>query len=277
MMKYRTNPETSVIISFYNKIDYLKLVLAGFVNQSSKNFEIIIADDGSEKKVISELEQHSTSLPFQIRHVWHEDIGFRKNKILNQAVVASNSGYLIFIDGDCVPHKKFIEDHLSLREENKFHTGKRVNLSEKLSSLLTEKKVSDGFLDKNNFKILTDSIFGKTTYAEKGIRIKSSSIRNFITTKNPGILGSNLSLHKNDLLKINGFDERYNQPGIGEDSDLQLRLELAGLTNKPFRNIAIQYHLYHKRLTHPKSNLKILEEVKKEGEYFTKWGIDKSK
>ena len=112
MMKCRANPETSVIISFYNKINYLKLVLAGFVNQSSKNFEIIIADDGSERQVVSELEQHSVYLPFQIKHVWHEDKGFRKNKILNRAVAASNSDYLIFVDGDCIPHKKFVEDHL---------------------------------------------------------------------------------------------------------------------------------------------------------------------
>ncbi|PJA98865.1 MAG: Chondroitin polymerase, partial [Ignavibacteriales bacterium CG_4_9_14_3_um_filter_30_11] len=107
----------SVIISFYKNIEYLNLVLAGFERQSENDFEIIIADDGSDENVIKQIEELSTEFPFRVIHIWQEDKGFRKNKILNQAVVSSNSDYLIFIDGDCVPHSKFIEEHLSAKSK----------------------------------------------------------------------------------------------------------------------------------------------------------------
>jgi hypothetical protein len=59
------------------------------------------------------------------------------------------------------------------------------------------------------------------------------------------MLGSNFSIAKEHLLAINGFDELYNGPGCGEDSDIQYRLSLIGITGKSLRNLAIQYHVWH--------------------------------
>ena len=98
-------PEASVIISFYNRIDYLAFVLAGFERQTFRDFEIIIADDGSAPEVVKEIELLSKKISFPLLHSWHEDKGFRKNKILNRAITSANSDYLIFVDGDCVPHR----------------------------------------------------------------------------------------------------------------------------------------------------------------------------
>ncbi len=267
--------KTSVIAAFYNNINYLKLVLAGFERQSEKDFEVIIADDGSSENIVKEIESISSSYPFRIKHVWHPDKGFRKNKILNEAILISESDYLIFIDADCVPHYKFVEEHLNEREYNKVLTGRRVNLSQRITNLLTEEKVRDGFLESNNLLMLEDAIFGKSNYVEKGFYFKNKFLRNIFNKKQRGLLGCNFSLYKKDIVEINGFDERYETPSIGEDSDIQFRLELNGIKVKSLNHIAVQYHLYHKLQDRLQVNLDLFDEVKKARLAFTPFGLKK--
>ncbi len=267
--------DASVIVSFYNKIDYLKLVLAGFEIQNNKNFEIIIADDGSEENVVKEIQSIAHQYPFRIKHIWHPDKGFRKNKILNQAILASESDYLIFIDGDCVPHPKFVEGHLEYKSEKLALTGRRVNLSQTITQLLTPEKIKDGFLQKKSLLLIKDGIFGKSSDVEKGFYFRNKLLRKFFNRKKRGILGCNFSLHKKDIIDINGFDERYEAPSIGEDSDIQFRLELNGVNIKSLNHIAVQYHLYHKLQPRPQANLTLFEKTKKDKTIATPFGIAK--
>ncbi len=268
--------DASVIISFYNKIDYLKLVLAGFEIQTYKNFEIIIADDGSEEKIVEEIESIASYYPFRIKHIWQEDKGFRKNKILNQAILASESDYLIFIDGDCVPHPHFVEGHIEYKSSGVALTGRRVNLSQRITNLLTPQKIKNRFLEKNFHLLIEDGLFGKSFDVEKGLYFESKFLRKLFNRKSRGLLGCNFSLHKNDILDINGFDERYEAPSIGEDSDVQFRLELNGVNVKSLNHIAVQYHLYHKLQERLQKNLDLFEEVKNSKLAFTKYGLIKS-
>lgn len=267
--------ELSLIISFYNRLDYLKLVFAGLEIQSFKNFEVIIADDGSNEVVVNELKSFIKKFDFPIKHIWHEDKGFRKNKILNKAIVESQTNYLVFIDGDCIPHSEFLKEHFINREEKVCLTGRRVNLSKKITDKLNEELVRNKFLERNNFLIFLDSIFGESVDFEKGIYLKNKTLRKLINKKQRGLLGCNFSIHKKDILEVNGFDERYIYPSIGEDSDLQFRLELNGVKIKSLNNIAIQYHLYHKLQERREENLQLFDEVKKSGLAFTPYGIKK--
>ncbi|MDP4115153.1 MAG: glycosyltransferase [Bacteroidota bacterium] len=266
----------SIIISFYNNIHYLKILLAGFDAQSFKDFEVIIADDGSRKEVIKQLDEIKNDYSFPIKHIWHEDKGFRKNKIYNRAIMEAGSGYLIFVDGDCVPHKDFVKEHFLNKENNCCLTGRRVNLSGRITIGLTPVKVKAGYLDRSLVKLFMDSLLNATSSAEKGIYIKNKFLRKLFNKKKRGLLGCNMSIHKEDVLAINGFDERYEAPSIGEDTDIQYRLELAGVKIKSLNNIAIQYHLYHKLLPRPQENLDLFEQVKKERRYFTPYGIKKT-
>lgn len=268
--------KTSVIAAFYNNISYLKLVLAGFERQTEKDFEFVIADDGSKEEVVKEIESISSQYSFRIKHVWHPDKNFRKNKILNQAILTSSFDYLIFIDSDCVPHSKFVEEHLNEMQENFVLTGRRVNLSQKLTNLLTEENVREGFLETNNLRMIEDGMFGKSNYVEKGFYFENKFLRNFLNKKSRGLLGCNFSLYKKDILDINGFDERYEAPSIGEDSDVQFRLELNGVNVKSLNHIAVQYHLYHKLQERLQKNLNLFEEVKKSKLAFTKFGLTKT-
>jgi len=268
--------DASVIISFYNKIDYLKLVLAGFEVQSVRNFEIIIADDGSNKEVAEAVDKLADNFPLPVKHIWQEDNGFRKNKILNKAILDSASDFIIFIDGDCVPHSRFVEEHLKHKKNKTALTGRRVNLSPKITSWLSAEKIKNRILEKNFGKVIIDGIFGNSYDVEKGFYLKSEFFRNFINRKKRGLLGCNMSMNKSDLLAVNGFDERYKAPSIGEDSDIQFRLELNGVEIKSLNNIAVQYHLYHKLLPRKEENLVLFEKVKVSNRAWTNSGIEKT-
>ncbi|MFA3784024.1 glycosyltransferase [Melioribacteraceae bacterium 4301-Me] len=267
--------KTALIISVYNRMDYLKLVLAGFENQTEKNFEVVIADDGSNKEFVDELDKIALNYSFSISHVWHEDKGFRKNKILNEAIASTQSNYLIFIDGDCIPHSHFVEEHIKYASKGICLTGRRVNLSEKITLSLTEDKVKNGWLEKNFYKVVKDGLLGESNYVEKGFYFKSNFFRRAFNKKQRGLLGCNFSLFKDDMLLINGFDERYQEPSIGEDTDVQFRLELKGLKIKSLNHIAVQYHLYHQLQERKKTNIELFDQVRKNKIAYTPFGINK--
>jgi glycosyltransferase involved in cell wall biosynthesis len=264
---------TSLIIAFYNRIDYLQMVVAGLERQSFQNFEVIIADDGSSGDTVSQVNELILTSPLKIKHVWHEDNGFQKNKILNQALQCSNSEYLIFIDMDCVPHKEFIREHMENKAEHIFLTGRRVNLSKKFTQKLTPDLIKRGYLETHLFSLMIDGLFGKSKDIEKGFYVKSPLLRKILNRKRRGILGCNFSIHKKDILAINGFDERYKAPSIGEDTDVQFRLELNGVRIKNLKHIAIQYHLFHNLLPRPQANLDLFKEIKKEKKAYTSFGL----
>lgn len=270
-------PKASVIISIYNKFHYLELVLAGFEQQSEKDFEVILADDGSNGQTVEAIRQYQQKSPLQLRHIWHEDKGFRKTRIMNKAVVAAASPYLIFVDGDCIPHARFVEEHLRHAQPGVVACGRRANLSQKLTDSLSAEKIRRGALSGTfALKLLADSIGGGSRDAEKALYIRNSPLKPFFKQKFRGLLGCNFSLHKKDLLDINGFDERYEAPAAGEDTDPEYRLSWAGKQFISVKNYAIQYHLYHKLLPRPEQSQAVLRQVLQEKQAYTPFGIQQT-
>ena len=265
--------KATVIAAFYNKLDYLKLVLAGFERQTEKKFELILADDGSNIDIVNKIRALVNDYAYPIKHVWQEDLGFRKNRILNRAIEKSESDYLIFIDADCIPHRAFVEDHLMYGAKNTCITGRRVNLSSNITSQLNEANVLNGYLEKHFYKLITDGLFGNSAYVEKGLYIKNKFFLKILNKKQRGLLGCNFSLYLENILKVNGFDERYILPSIGEDTDLQFRLKLAGVNIKSINHAAVHYHLYHQLQQRNPQNLELFENVKKAKNHFTSYGL----
>ncbi len=240
-------PSLSLVISVYNKPDNLRFVLAACARQSFSDFEIIIGDDGSGpeiKQVVSEAER---AYRFPIVHLWHEDLGWRKNMMLNNAIRAASAQYLVFIDGDCLPSRHFLADHWQNRQPQRTLLGRRVMMSKRWSEQLTVDRVRNGWYEKIGLKELLESFGGELSSFEDGIRISSPLIRNTLRRKARGMLGSNFSVAKEHLVAVNGFDELYDGPGCGEDTDIEYRLSLIGVTGVSIRNLAIQYHVYHPR------------------------------
>ena len=268
-------PCISLVIAVYNKPDILRLVLAACARQSFRDFEIIVADDGSGPRVREVIEDARRRWHLTIMHLWHEDSGWRKNAMLNNAIRAAGSSHLVFIDGDCIPGRKFLQDHYREREERKALLGRRVETSKRWSETLTEELITSGRFERYGWEEWMDGLRGDALRIEDGIRIPQAWLRRLLLRKARGMLGSNFSVAKEHLLAINGFDELYNGPGCGEDSDIEYRLSLIGVTGKSLRNLAIQYHVWHPQTKGSDACWDRFEMVKKTTEPRCTVGLEK--
>lgn len=229
----------SVVITVYNKYRELDLVLETLENQSYKNFEVIIAEDCEKKEMLEFLKEARSKYKLLIKHVSQEDIGFRKNKILNKAIKEAKTEFIIFLDGDCLVHKNFIRNYMKEFDKYDVLYGRRVELSEELTNRILKQK--------SNYRIkFLDLLLTKSEnswealYMPIWINFKKRRLR---------LLGSNMGVRKDVLYSVNGFNEEYIGAGIGEDSDLAWRLESCGVRHKCLKNTVVQYHLYHSRST----------------------------
>lgn len=270
-----TIPKLSLVIAVYSKPENLRLVLAACGRQSFTDFEIIIADDGSGPAIKTVVKEAQGLYSFPISHLWHEDKGWQKNVMLNNGIRSAKADHIVFIDGDCLPGKDFMLDHWNEREPNKVLLGRRVETSERWSQALTLERVTSGDFERYGVDEWIDGFRGKSLRVEDGIRMPSRLVRTLLLRNVRGMLGSNFSAAKADLVAINGFDELYDGPGCGEDSDVQYRLSLIGVTGKSLRNLAIQYHIWHPLTKVSDACWDRFEMVKKTGEARCKVGLEK--
>ncbi len=269
----------TVILSVYKKVRELEILLTALTKQSYKDFDVIIADDGSGKFMQDFVEEFSMDCSYKITYLTQDDIGFRKNKILNEAIRNSTGDYMIFLDSDCIPHKDFIKAHSENAGENTLLVGRRVHLSEDLSNLLSKEYVLSDNFSSLSFKAFLNSFKfnNSTTTAEEGIIVRNNFLRKLFSRGNNHLVGCNFSVPKELLIKINGFDENYTGPGIGEDTDIEYRLSLIGVEFKSVRNLAVVYHMYHPKTKENNSNFDYFHfNVKTGNVFFCENGIVKS-
>ena len=271
-------PKASLIISVYNRFDFLELVLAGLESQTEPDFEVIISDDGSGDTFIAQLAALRATSPLRISHHWHPDAGFLKNRILNVSVRAAQGSQLIFLDGDCIPHPEFVAEHLAYGGVGRCLAGRRIDMSARLTRLLTPQRVRAGVLQRPHimFGQLKDFLTRRTFHFMNGFYVTNPLLRRYFNRKERGLLGANFSVMKADLESINGFDERYTAPTFGEDSDVEFRLRLHGVRIIPVLNIAVAYHCYHPLLPRPEVSKALYEQVLRDGVAFTPYGMVKS-
>jgi glycosyltransferase involved in cell wall biosynthesis len=230
-------------MSTYNAEAWLEKVLWGFSVQTEKNFEIIIADDGSGPATKQLLNSLAAEFPMRIVHVWQEDNGFQKTQILNKAIMAAQTDYLIFTDGDCIPRADFVATHLAHRQQGYFLSGGYFKLPMETSITITKEDIATqrcfdvAWLKQNGLGNVKTS---KLT--AKGFKAK---LLNFITPTKASWNGHNASAYKIDLIAVNGFNTQM-QYG-GEDRELGERLFNKGLKSKQIRYSAICIHLDHAR------------------------------
>jgi len=224
--------EISLIISTYERPDALLRVLRGVRIQSQLAAEVIIADDGSGPATQHTLANWATNAPIPLRHLRQEDEGFRKTMILNQCIAAAKGSYIVLLDGDCVPHRKFIADHAALAEKGYWVQGRRCYVRQSKTKMFNV----------DSTPIWQWMLQGKITGRAKGIRWPIPKIKRDVERE--GILGCNMGFWKEDALAINGFDEEYTGWGH-EDADFGVRLYHLGRTRKFVHGRAIIYHLNH--------------------------------
>lgn len=234
----------SVIISTYNSPAWLEKVLWGYECQTYKDFEIVIADDGSGDPTKELIQRFQRESALKIIHVWHEDRGFQKSEILNKATLAATADYLVYSDGDCIPRKDFLEVHARHAEKGYFLSGGYFMLPMETSKVITREDIVSG----NAFDVKWLYAHGlPRTY--KSLKLTSSGLQekflNFITTTKPTWNGHNASGWKADIVSVNGYNEDM-QYG-GQDRELGERLVNKGIRGKQIRYSAVCIHLDHKR------------------------------
>ncbi len=266
----------SVIISTYNQPEWLKKVLWGYESQSEANFEVIIADDGSSGETKQLIDRFKNGSSLQIVHVWHEDHGFQKTKILNKAIEASSTDYLLFSDGDCIPRKDFVAKHLQYREKGYFLSGGYFKLPMSISEKISEGDIKNG----NCFNVNWLKSNGlKPSFKTNKLTSKEAKGKflNWVTPTKASWNGHNSSGWKEDIVRVNGFDERM-QYG-GEDRELGERLFNLGIRSKQLRYMIVCVHLDHARgYVKPEmleKNAAIRKATKEQKSVYTQFGIQK--
>lgn len=239
----------SVIATTYNQARDLALYLRTLTLQTDRDFELVIADDGSREDTREVIERFKREhFGDRLVHVWHEDVGYRKCKILNSAIRASKGDWLVFTDSDLILHPRFIEDHRSMRTPNSMFMGRRVDLEPQVSDWIREHE-AQLFSPEFYLRVGKSALVGRQRSRgfKRVFRIAEPRLARALgCDRVPDLLGSNFSIDRELLVRVNGFDEAR-EHYWGEDGDLYIRIRNSGARITGRKSFAVQYHLWHQQ------------------------------
>lgn len=269
-------PDISVVVSTYNSPRSLNLVLRGYRCQRADNFEIVVADDGSGAQTTELVRHYKREAGPPVLHVWQEDAGFQKCRILNKAIAAARGEYLVFVDGDCIPRNDFVSTHRELRAPGLFLSGAMYRLNDTVTAKVSEQDV----VSQDVFRPGWLMQHGQPNHLHKLVKLTRnrlvSRLAEAVSRAYPGWNGANSSCYRADALKVNGFNERMTYGA--EDMEFGLRLSNAGLRPRKIRYAAACVHLEHGRGYETEAgwahNRAILDESSRQGLVRLPEGVD---
>jgi glycosyltransferase involved in cell wall biosynthesis len=235
------NDLISVVVSTYDRPDALAAVLRGLSRQEDRNFEVVVADDGSGPATAALIDDWKTRLGAPLGHVRHERSGFRAAEIRNRAILASTGACCVFLDGDCVPRPDFIVQHRQLAEPGWFVAGNRILLSADLTARVLREGLEPEHWDLA--ALLGHSPRGVNRLLP-ALHLPFGPLRKIAPSRWEGARTCNLAVWRADLDRIDGFDASFAGWGL-EDSDLAIRLIHAGVRRKDGRCATGVFHLWH--------------------------------
>jgi glycosyltransferase involved in cell wall biosynthesis len=232
----------SIVVSTYERPDALDAVLRGLSRQSDRDFEVIVADDGSGPATADVIARWQSRFGTSLAHVRHEDDGFRLAEIRNRAIAASRGGYCVFLDGDCIPRADFVAQHRGLAEPGWFVSGNRILMSE----MLTRAVLADNLAPETwGLARLLQTRRGGISRIAPALHLPLGPLRKMGPKRWEGARGCNLAVARDDLDRVDGFDASFSGWGL-EDSDLAIRLIHAGVRRKDGRFATGVFHLWHR-------------------------------
>jgi glycosyltransferase involved in cell wall biosynthesis len=234
--------DISVIVATYNRPDALGACLRALGRQTAKDFEIVVADDGSGPATREAIATWKARFGVPLTHVWQEDRGFRLAEIRNRAIAASNGDYLVFLDGDCIAPCRFVAAHRALAEPGCFVAGNRALLSRSL----TEEILANN-LEPERWNVLSwaqHRMRGDINRLLPLISLPLGPVRKRLATEWEGVRGGNFAFHRADLERVDGFETAFTGWGL-EDSDIVIRMIRAGVRRKDGRFATGVLHLWH--------------------------------
>ncbi|HET6430610.1 glycosyltransferase family 2 protein [Dyella sp.] len=224
----------SVAVITYNWPQALQLVLRALARQTELPFEVIVTDDGSREDTRTMLLQLAQDYPTRLVHLWQPDDGARMSRARNRAIAAAQGDYVILLDGDMVAERHFVADHRVFARPGCFVQGSRVLTDQALTArMLAHQRTSLGFfergIERRRHTLRVPAL--AQLYAHAGHRQR-------------GIKSCNMGFWRDDLLRLNGFNEAMTGWGR-EDTELVARAFHAGLLRRDVRFSALAFHLYH--------------------------------
>ena len=232
----------SVVVTTYNDPGKLALVLEGLARQSVPPLEILVADDGSRPDTGELVRSWVGRMPARLVHVWHEDAGFRKMRICNLAVLRSRGERIVFLDGDSIPHSRWVEDHDRAHARAEVLCGRRVKLGPRLTARVDASMVRSGELERMFGPTLSSALRGDTDRWTLGLRLPEWLSR-VLHPRPRKLMGVNFSVARAAFEAVNGYDN--DAPAKREDRELELRLLRGGHGFAALLNRAVVYHLDH--------------------------------
>lgn len=232
----------SLIVSTYNRPDALGAVLRSLSRQTDRNFEVIIADDGSGPPTRELAKSWASKLGVPMKHVWQEDRGFRLAEIRNRAIAASAGSYLVFLDGDCLVRGDFIAAHRGLAEPGHFVGGNRVLLSQALTERVLARNLEPEYWSFSSWAMRRAR--GEINRLMPLLSLPLGSLRKRLVQEWEGVRGGNFAFFRADLDRVDGFETSFVGWGL-EDSDIVIRMIRAGVRRKDGRFATGVLHLWH--------------------------------
>ena len=244
-------PSASVVVTTYNRSDALLAVLDGLSRQSDRQFDVVVADDGSQAQHREAIFHSGIARALGAVHVWHPDVGFTASRARNRGVRAALGDYIIFLDGDCVPERDFIARHKAFAQRGCFVNGSRVLLSRELTQqVLGGQETVDG---RSAFYWLKQRFTGNASKLTGLLRLPDAELRMNPSFAWKGLRSCNMAVWRHDFETIDGFDESYTGWGH-EDADFALRLYNAGVVRKNGFCATEVFHLWHKEASRNKES-----------------------
>jgi glycosyltransferase involved in cell wall biosynthesis len=232
----------SVIVTTYNREDALDAVLRSLARQTDRDVEVVVADDGSGPATADLIESWKGRLGLPLRHVWHEDRGFRAAEIRNAAVASSRGAYCLFLDADCIARADFVAVHRRLAERGWFVAGNRALLSRALTERVLRERLEPELWSAAAW--LRERMRGGLNRLPPLLSLPLGGLRKLRAAAWRGARSCNLAIWRSDLERVDGFDAAF--AGWGrEDSDLLIRLLNAGVRRKDGIFATGVLHLWH--------------------------------
>ncbi len=249
----------------YETPEALAKVLEGYALQSRVPDEVVVADDGSGQATRDLIADWKAKAPYRLLHVWQPNQGYRRSRILNMGVVATTADYIVFTDGDCLPHRDFVADHERLAETGFWVQGKRAQIRQAFAPQVQAH-------DARGLLLLGRGWVWRVAY---GLRWPIPVIWRQTGAFRERALGSNMAMWRSDLETVNGFNEAFVGWG-SEDREVTVRLYHLGRRKKFVLGRALQYHLDHPATSRlqAKDNGAILATVRAQRLTFCEHGLN---
>lgn len=264
----------AVVVTTYNNPKSLELCVMSFQNQTYHDFEMFIADDGSNDETRDLIARLKRECPFQIYHVWQPDQGYQKAKINNKVFAQLDPKkypIIICVDHDVVVHHRFVEDHYLAHQRENFgplmYMGRRVDLSPELTAQVTPENVLD-FNRGLSLPLIKSALKGETKNVIRSVRLDAPAWLNHLLKRDRvyDLLGSNYSISTSVMHEVNGYNEDF-KSYWGEDGDLFVRVRNSGVKQYGIIGFAVQWHLHHKRLVETPEYVANYQELLKKRNY----------